>query len=206
MVVVARDRQQGRPALRSGAIALAAGLMLAGCSSSSNTSGTATGTGAGSSLKNFFLYGGATVPPSATEPEFAVECPRVDISEGGSNIRAGGDSARYQVSITDVARECTITDGGGYQLKVGVEGLALLGMGGGVGRINIPVHIVVKRGTTVLASRTRTQAIALSASETQSTFTVVEDGINVPPGEGEVTIAVGLGSAPAQAQARTRRR
>ena len=198
MVVMARDRHHVRPALRSGAIALAVGLILAGCSSSSGTSG------GGSSVGNFLLYGGATVPPEAAVPEYEVVCPKVDITEGGSAVRVGGENPRYQVSITDVARECTLTGGGSYQLKVGVEALALLGTSGNVGRITVPVHFTVKRGNTVVANRTRTTAVSFAAGETQAAFTVVEEGINVPAGEGEVTIAVGLGNAPAQAGARRR--
>ncbi|MBS7695766.1 MULTISPECIES: hypothetical protein [unclassified Chelatococcus] len=200
MVVMARDRHIVRPALRSGAIALAVGLMLAGCSSSSGTSS------GGTSVGNFLLYGGATVPPEAAVPEYEVVCPKVDITEGGSAIRVGGENPRYQVSITDVARECTMTGGGGYQLKIGVEALALLGSGGNVGRVTVPVHFTVKRGNTVVANRTRTTAVAFASGETQTAFTVVEDGIDVPAGEGEVTIMVGLGSAPAQARTGGRRR
>lgn len=198
MVVMARDRHHVRPALRSGAIALAVGLALAGCSSSSGTSG------GGTSVGNFLFYGGATVPPESPVPEYEVVCPKVDVAEGGSAIRVGGDNPRYQVSITDLARECTMTGGGAYQLKVGVEALALLGAGGNVGRITVPVHFTVKRGNTVIANRTRTTAVSFAAGETQAAFTVVEEGINVPAGEGEVTIAVGLGNAPAQTGARRR--
>lgn len=199
MVVMARDRHHVRPALRGGAIALAVGLALAGCSSSSGTSSS------GSSVGNFLLYGGATVPPESAVPEYEVVCPKVDVTEGGAAIRAGGDNPRYQVWITDLARECTMTGGGGYNLKVGVEALALLGSAGNVGRITVPVHFTVKRGDTVVANRTRTTAVSFAAGETQAAFTVVEDGINVPAGEGEVTIAVGLGNAPAQAATRRRR-
>jgi hypothetical protein len=173
---------------------------LGGCSSTGST-----GEG-GSKLSNFLFYGGATVPAPMATPEYEVDCPSVDIMDGGAAIRAGGDNPRYQVSISDTARECTVTGDGAYQLKVGVEGSALQGVGGApVGRISVPVHVLVKRGATVVANRTRTVAVSIPAGEDRSSFSVVEEGINVPPGEGTVTIAVGLGNA-AEAAARPRRR
>jgi hypothetical protein len=192
--------QLDRPGLRSSAIILSLVLALGGCSSTGST-----GEG-GSKLSNFLLYGGATVPPPMQNPEYEVDCPSVDIMDGGAAIRGGGDNPRYQVSINDTARECTATADGAYQLKVGVEGLALLGVGGApVGRISVPVHVLVKRGATVVANRTRTVAVSIPAGEDRTSFSVVEEGITVPPGDGTVTIAVGLGNS-AEAAARPRRR
>jgi hypothetical protein len=203
MAGMTRIWRRDRLALRSGAIALTVGLALAGCSSTTSSTGES-----GPSLKNFLLYGGATVPPPMQEPENEVSCPSVDIIDGAAAMRAGSENPRYQVSINDTARECSnVTADGAYQLKVGVEGLALLGVGGGpVGRISVPVHVIVKRGNTVIASRSRTVAVSIPAGEDRSTFDVVEEGITVPPGDGDVTIAVGFGNTAEAAAPRTRRR
>jgi hypothetical protein len=69
------------------------------------------------------------------------------------------------------------------------------------------VRFVIKQGDTVLANRARRAAIALSPGELQGSFTIVEDGLVVPPKTGEFDIEVGLGgSGAAERPARKPRR
>ncbi|WP_457090642.1 hypothetical protein [Microvirga sp. P5_D2] len=169
---------------------------LAGCSSSGEGS-----IGVGEML----LTGGATRPPPQRVAIEDVYCPTVSIIDGGSAIqvyaggRAGDASAlRSQVSINNLARECVGQPDGSTLVKVGVEGRALLGVGGGAGRFNVPVQIVVKGGQGVIANRSRQTSVAIPAGDTQASFTVIENGIVVPAAyANSFEIDVGLGSRPA---------
>ena len=187
---------------------LALALALGGCSST----GSGSGEGAGSTLRNFLLYGGATVPPAAPPEAIEVrDCPPVTVSDGGAAIRAnagGSESAnvRSQLSITEVARECTGRPDGAVIVKVGVQVRALIGPGGGSARFDTPVNIVLKRGDQVLASRARRVSISVPPGQFEQSAIVVEDNLVAPPGLAEFDIEVGLGAGPRAAKpARSRR-
>ncbi len=113
---------------------------------------------------------------------------------------------RYQISINDVARECVATGkGGGYRLKVGVQGRVLLGQAGSAGAYGATLSTTVTQGGKVVAKRASRVGASIPAGQTGADFTHVEDGIVVPPGSGDVEIIVGLGQGGA-APARQRRR
>ncbi|MGO4574363.1 hypothetical protein [Microvirga sp. 2TAF3] len=158
----------------------------------------------GSTLGNMVLFAGSTVPPPMQKAVNDVYCPTVDIVEGGSTIQAFaggrvGDAGglRSQIAISQLARECAGSPDGSTIVKVGVEGRALLGGGGAPGRYDVPVHILVKRGSTVIANRSRRMAVTIPSGDTQATFAVVEDGIVVPPADANsFEIEVGLGAGP----------
>ncbi|MBF9231810.1 hypothetical protein [Microvirga alba] len=172
-----------------------------------------TGCGApgegGSTLGNMILFAGPTVPPPQAAQIEDVYCPPVEVSEGGSALQAYtggrvGDTGglRSQISISQLARECVGRPDGATVVKIGVEGRALLGVGGAAGRYDVPVHIVVKRGSTVIANRSKRLSVAIPAGDSQATFVVVEEGIVVPAVDANsFEIEVGLG-----AQAATGRR
>ena len=185
-----------RPAPMNKILQMGVGLValcgLAGCGSS----GSATG----STLSNSVLLQQHDTAPrkQAASAEDEIDCPRVDIFEGGAALRAFGGSAdpnslRQQISISQVARECTATGGGGLSVKVGVEGRALIGPAGAPGTFTAPLNVLIKRGETVVARRTRTVSVTVPAGDTQGSFAVVEEGIAVPAGTGELGIEVGLG-------------
>jgi hypothetical protein len=165
---------------------------LAGCTSSGESS-----MGVGEML----LTGGATRPPVQRVALEDVYCPTVTIMDGGSAIqvyaggRAGDASAlRSQVAIGELARECQGQPDGSTLVRVGVEGRALLGVGGGAGRFNVPVQIVVKGGSSVIANRSRQTSVAIPSGDTQANFTVIENGIVVPAAyANSFEIEVGLG-------------
>jgi hypothetical protein len=175
--------------------ATAMALALAGCGSAASD--------ASSTLANILAFNTTKPPPAPDAPKEAETdeyCPTVDIMEGGAATRsyAGGDSnnaLRYQISIAELARQCTIIPGGGgYTLKVGVEGRVLIGPAGGPGAYSAPLRILVKRGDKVVANRQRMAGASIPAGQTGTTFTVVEEGIVVPPGDGDVRIEVGIGA------------
>jgi hypothetical protein len=183
-------------------------LGLAGCGSSSSSSS------AGNTALNVFMFQSTTPPPADQLPQDDQDeplvCPEVIISDGGAAVRAqaGQDSGglRYQISITNVARECTVTGKGSFRLKVGVEGRVLLGPAGSPGSYGATLTTTVTRGTSVLGKRSARVGGTIPSGQSGIDFTHVEDGIMVPAGKGDVEIFVGLGGGGPAAPARKRRR
>jgi hypothetical protein len=182
-------------------------LALAAC----NSTGSNSDGDAGTTLKNFLLYGGATVPPAQVVPPLEIaDCPPVTVGEGGAAIRAvagGAESAavRSQVAIANVARECTEGPNGSIIVKVGVQVRALLGPGGSGGRYDAPVNIVLKRGEQVIATRSPRISITIPAGQYEQSGIVVEQGMAVPSGTGEFDIEVSLGGKGRTSAPRSRR-
>lgn len=185
-------------------------LGLAGCGSSSSSSGQPS---AMQKLGNVVMFQSTTPPPPdqlpKDEEDEQLTCPQVVIAEGGAAVRAqsGPDSGslRHQISILNVARECTPTGNGGFRLKVGVEGRILLGPAGGAGTYGATLTTLVTRGTTQIARRAARVGGTVASGQGGTDFTHVEDGIVVPAGRGDVEIIVGLGGG-AATPARARRR
>ena len=186
-------------------------LGLSGCGSSQP--------GEQSSMRTFgniVMFQSATPPPPdqlPKDPEIQEEqqvYPEVIVSDGGAAIRAqsGQDSSglRYQISIADVARECTDTGNGGFRLKVGVQGRVLLGPAGHPGSYGATLTTTVTRGTSVVGRRSARVGATIPAGQSGVDFTHVEEGIMVPAGKGDVEIFVGLGGGGPAAPARKRRR
>ncbi|MEN5083622.1 hypothetical protein ABE438_14160 [Bosea sp. TWI1241] len=198
-------------------------VLLAGCGSSSSSS-----TGEPSGLQKFgniVAFQSTTPPPANQLPEdedVYFTCPSVIIADGGAAIRAqsGPDSSslRHQVSITNVARECTNVDrNGGFTLKVGVEGRVLIGPAGGRGnygatlvthgRGNYGATLVtqVLRNQQVIARRSARVGSTVPAGQTGADFAHVEEHIVVPPGSGDVEVVVGLNIGGGEPARRRRR-
>lgn len=148
-------------------------------------------------------YGGTKQAPAQTAQIGDVYCPTIDVVDGGSalQVRGGGEagSVRSQVALGEVARECVGQPDGSTLVKIGIEARALLGVGGSSGRYDIPVQVVVKDGSAVFANRSRRVAAAIPAGQTQTTVSIIEDGIVVPAANANsFEIEVGLGGrAPA---------
>lgn len=177
---------------------LCATILLGGCQSSSSGEQSS-----GSSIKNFLLYGGATVPPESPLPQEDIVCPPFDVFEGGSSIRSGeGASLRNQLSIGATARECIIHADGTSTVNVGVEVLALLGPAGRPGTYSAPLHIAIKRDNKVISSRTRQVSVTVPAGNTQGIVRIVEEGFRLPPETSDVLIEIGLGPTPARQKQR----
>jgi hypothetical protein len=163
---------------------------LAGCS--------APGQG-GFGVGDMLLTGGMTQAPAQRVAVEDVYCPTVDVFDGGSvlQVRGGGEggSIRSQIALGEIARECSGQPDGSTLVRVGVEARALMGVGGSAGRYTVPVHIVVKDGSTVFANRSKSVAAVIPAGQSQTTVSVIEDGIVVPAASANsFEIEVGLGT------------
>lgn len=181
-------------------------LGLAGCGSGSSSGGN--------TALNVIMFQSTTPPPADQLPkdddqDRQLVCPEVIVSEGGAAIRAqsGQDSSglRYQISITNVARECTATGNGTFRLKVGVEGRVLLGPAGGPGSYGATLTTTVTRANNVIGKRSARVGATIPSGQGGADFTHVEEGIMVPAGSGDVEIFVGLGGGGPAAPARRRR-
>jgi hypothetical protein len=188
--------------------------VLAACLTLAPAPSVASSGGGSNFFRNLFMYGGPTAPPSVPEASTGVvDCPSVAVIPGAAALRsyAGGrgespEALRSQLAIVDVARECIGRPDGSIVVKVGVEGRALIGPAGSAGQLEAPVRFVIKRGDAVLANRSKRATVAIPQGGLQGTFTVVEDGLVVPPNTGDFDIEVGLGAGPAERPARKARR
>jgi len=172
-----------------------AGMTLAGLGVAALAGCAAPGESGGMGIGEMLMTGGASLTPVQAKPMDDVYCPPVTIFEGGAAIRAGDPSSpRSQIAIGNLARECMGQPDGSTLVKVGVEARVLLGPGGTPGRYNVPMQIMVKDGSTVIASRSQAAAASIPAGGTQATVTVIEDNIVVPAARAnDFEIEVGLG-------------
>lgn len=194
---------------------VALGALLAGCGGSllpSGGIGSANTTGTErSALGNLMQFGTTSPPPAAVIPEEERECPPVSIAAGGAALRLGSadsQSVRSQITITDVARECSNAAGGGVTVRVGAEGRVLIGPAGSSGPINATLRIEVRRGDQVIASRNARVGASVAAGQGQANWVHVEDGILVPGNvlatSGDIDVFVTLNPGGAQPSRRRR--
>ncbi|HEY1780702.1 MAG TPA: hypothetical protein VGG79_09775 [Roseiarcus sp.] len=113
-----------------------------------------------------------------------INCPEVDIADGGASLRVGGPenaSVRYQFNIGDTARQCDPAGPGQAAVKIGVAGEVVIGPAGAAGTFSAPVKITVtKQGdnTTVFSQSYRVEATTDGVSAGK--FRMVTDPISLP--------------------------
>ena len=169
-------------------------LSLAGCSGGSSGFDPA-------SLIAFNRGSTPPAPPKPNDDKTEVYCPFVQVLEGASAMRVGGqgDTARYQYSLGDLARECNVVNGK-IQIKVGVEGKIILGPAGSPGTFSAPIRIAVRRDAdnTAAASKLFRVSATVPAGESYGTFSLVSDTLEVPylrqEADQDYTIVVGFDS------------
>jgi hypothetical protein len=185
---------------------------LGGSSTPSESAGQPQG--AGSTLRNFALYGAATVPPSQKpQDDREYKCPELEVLDNGAGYRgnagAGASASTYQASLTNRARECSFR-GNQVVIRVGVEGRLLLGPNGKPGTYSVPVRIVVKRRQDVVTQKFARVSVTVPSNDTQAEFSYIEENLVLPisendPGD-EYDILVGFDGSGGPAQRQTRRR
>ncbi len=178
----------------AGLVLMPLALGLSGCmGGGAATSDSAPRTGMFSGL-----FGQATTPAPAPVAVAVVDagadldCPKVEIREGGTNYRQGVEKAvKVQFAIRNVARECA-SSGDTLVMKIGIEGVALIGTVGKPGPATAPLTILVTRGDKVVVTRAVTVKAVIPADEQQTIFRAIEDQIKVPPGVGDLVVTVGF--------------
>lgn len=145
-----------------------------------------------------------------------INCPEVDIADGGASLRVGGPdnpSVRYQFNIGDTARECDPGGPGLAALKIGVAGDVVIGPAGAAGTFSAPLKITVSRigdNSPVFSQTFRVEAA--SDGVTAGKFRIVTDPISLPMQTLQLadvyTITVGFegGTAPRTGHTTRRRR
>jgi hypothetical protein len=180
-------RQRGE----SCAALLAAGLILSGCSSASTTAG-APDPGPPSRFSSLFS-GSASPPAQAAAGGPAADadnCPSVEIRTGAGTLAVGGkagdpsasEGVRYQLSFTQLARQCTVA-GADMMMKVGVQGRIVLGPAGVPGSVDIPLrYAVVQEGAEPRTIVTKFKRIPAEVPADQSNvvFSDVEENLSFP--------------------------
>jgi hypothetical protein len=175
---------------RGACAAVLAAAVLSGCSSAS-TPDTAD-TGAPSRFSSLFSGSAAATVPAAAGTGAAFngdDCPSVDIRNGTGTLTVNGKppeaaptDVRYQLSFTQVARQCTVV-GPNLVVKVGVQGRIIVGPVGGPGQVDIPLrYAVVREGADLRTIATKFKRVAASVAPGQSNvvFSDVEESLSFP--------------------------
>jgi hypothetical protein len=113
-----------------------------------------------------------------------INCPTVDVAEGGAAYRVGGEdnaSVRYQFNIADTARECDPAGPGQASIKVGVKGEVVVGPAGSAGTYSIPLKIaVIREGEKNPVYSKSFKVEATTDGVTAGAFQLVTEPILVP--------------------------
>ncbi len=178
-------RAQRRYLNRTGVVLAAAGsLLVAGCS-------TGPDNDPGNTFGNLLAFNSTKAPPvpdtGKKKPILDIFCPVVDVKEGGAAHRvysgrgASNQDVRYQFSIGQTARECTIVNGQ-LGIRVGVEGKVLLGPAGSPSTFNVPISIAVREEATLqmLVSKNYQVSVTIPPDSPHATFSVVSEMLVVP--------------------------
>lgn len=125
---------------------------------------------------------GRAAPPSSAS---AVDCPEILIDAGSSFLRtppgADAGAVRYQLSIGLVARECSVHDDK-IDIKVGVEGAAVLGPVGQPGSYAGTLRISARRqkDEAILQSKTYRVSATVPSGGTRGEFQLIAEPLSVP--------------------------
>jgi hypothetical protein len=185
----------------------AAFLGVAGCGGHlGNFDASEAGGGGGSKLANLLGFKSNDAPAAAGTQVHHLLCPLVLILEGTAASQAYNGSPpssgnlKYQYSLTDTARECTL-EGDQLAIKIGVAGKVLLGPAGSPGSFSVPVRMAVlhERNNEPVTSKIYHAAVTVPTGGTEADFTIVSDPLRVPfiqdHAEDDYTIKVGIDDA-----------
>ena len=112
------------------------------------------------------------------------DCPDATVRDGASTYAVGlpgkqatGSDLRYQVTITRLARDCTMIDGQ-IQARIGIQGRVIVGPAGAPPSVDVPIRIaVVQEGVppkTIVSKFHRTN-VAVGSQGNEGYSYVVED-------------------------------
>ena len=175
-------------------LAGACALLLSGCGST------------GTSIGNLIAFNSPKAPEPIDMAKLAaatpdkVDCPPIDVFEGGAAQRIGsGEGLRHQFSIADASRECTVANKQ-ISIRVGVSGRVLAGPAGGAGSFTVPVRVGIKRDSDqkIIASKVYNVPATIPAGQLNTSFALVADPLIVPYTREEAnldyTVMIGLGA------------
>ena len=206
-------RELSSAAVRIAAVMLGAGL-LAGCGGPVASVEPGQPDPLSRRLGNLLAFNSTNAPPGPTlNNARQIECPIVQVVPGASAVRVGeGSGVRYQISIGDVARECSMADNQ-VAIRVGVETRVVLGPAGNPGSYTAPLRIAIRSIDTdkIIASKVYRAGGTVSANG-QGLFPIIADPFLVPyvndraADQYEVIVSVGEGKIDGEPNERRRRR
>ena len=174
-----------RQSRRCTALTAVLGAVLAGCSSSPLSTPAPSLTALFNQAKATDTSATATAPD---QPEF--ECPSVGIRGGAATLSVSANPAeeasamnlRYQVGISETARECKLA-AGTVTMRVGVQGRVVLGPAGAPGQIDLPLRLaLVHEGPepkTIFTKLYRVP-VAIPPGSGNVPYTMIEEDISFP--------------------------
>lgn len=127
---------------------------------------------------------GAPVPPPPAG-SLGIDCPEILVDSGAASLRVPPGSentaVRYQLSLGDMARECS-AQGDRIQIKVGVEGAAVLGPAGSAGAYSGSLRIAVRRqkDEVIVDQKTYRVSASIASGATRGEFRVIADPLSIP--------------------------
>lgn len=132
--------------------------------------------------------------PAATTGAASVSCPPLDIRQGAATLmsNAGGADAsvttlRYQATIGDMARECSVR-GPNLNIKVGVHGRIILGPAGVPGTVELPLRLaLVREGgePKTLWTKLYRIPVTIASGQPHAPFLHIEEDLTVPMPSGD---------------------
>ena len=145
---------------------------------------------------------GLNKPPPPPPAESSPGCPTIALLPGTEAQRtlqpgaSGKLGVRYQYSLFNVGRECTVS-GNRVMIKVGADGRVLLGPAGTAGRYDVPIRVAVfsEAQRKAVESRLFKVPVQLAGGQASAPFNFVSDtiAVSIPQGHsGEYSIKVGI--------------
>jgi hypothetical protein len=163
------------------------------------------------SVPNLLAFNSSTAPPTTAKAITHVDCPEVAVLDGTAAIRnyagaAANTNLRYQFSLGDIARECSV-EGGQIGIKVGVQGRVLIGPVGAPGTFTAPVRVAIRSESDhkPIVSQMYKVPVTVPPGATEAPFSLVTDPLHVPllseQADVDYSILVGFDEAGAAAAA-----
>jgi hypothetical protein len=118
------------------------------------------------------------------------DCPGIDVRTGAGTLaiaskaqEATANDLRYQLTFTEMVRQCFVEGGDTVRIRVGVRGRAVVGPAGAPSQISVPIrYAVVREGVQprTITTKFRRLAVPLPPSEGRADFTDIEDDLSFP--------------------------
>jgi len=131
----------------------------------------------------------AAAAAAAAQRAATEDCPTVDVRSGASTYALGPPGAeptattlRFQATIAQTARECTVRSGN-MTVKVGIQGRVILGPAGTPGQVEVPIRLaLVQEGVEPKTIWTNAYRVPVNVPPGQSNvpFVHIEENITFP--------------------------
>ena len=112
-----------------------------------------------------------------------IDCPTVEVQDGTSAMRVGGESnasVRYQFDINQTARECQ-PQGNQFTVKVGVAGHLLIGPAGSPGAYSATLRVAIRRESDQSAVMSKSYRVDSNTSgANEGSFQFVTEPFTLP--------------------------